>query len=72
MAETEDGDPLEVVGLSLPSVVERLASLGDPSKSAFSFVPPTASTEHIAAYVGQGIYQRTVEEGEASEGEASE
>ena len=49
---TEADNPdeaLEIVGLSLDSVVERLsASDGEP---AFTFVPPASSTAFIDAYL---------------------
>ena len=51
-ADTEADNPdeaLEIVGLSLDSVVERLsASDGEP---AFTFVPPSSSTAFIDAYL---------------------
>ena len=46
----EDEDPLEIVGLSLPSVVERLSSVADETP-AFTFVPPSASAEFIRNYL---------------------
>ena len=46
--DDDGGPPLEVVGLSLPSVVEKLSGVGD---QAFSFVPPTASSAYIEAYL---------------------
>ena len=49
---TEADNPdeaLEIVGLSLDSVVERLsASDGEP---AFTFIPPASSTAFIDAYL---------------------
>ena len=41
---------LEIVGLSLPSVVERLSSVADETP-AFTFVPPSASAEFIRNYL---------------------
>jgi len=55
-------EPLQISGLSLPSVVERLTSLADPAKGGFAFVAPSASLQHIQAYVGQGVYWRPAEE----------
>ena len=54
-ADGDDGDePLEIVGLSLPSVVERLLSLADGEQSgpAFTFIAPSASAEFISEYLG--------------------
>ena len=45
----DDGDPLEIVGLSPPSVVERLMST---DAVAFTFIPPSASTRFISDYLG--------------------
>ena len=57
------GGPLEIdVVLSLQSYVEELAGLDDPSKGEFAFVPPSAALQHVASYVGQGIYMRKVDE----------
>lgn len=50
--DLEEGEErLEIVGLSLPSVVERLSSVADDTP-AFSFVAPLASAEHIREYLG--------------------
>lgn len=51
LEEDDKGPPLEIVGLSLPSVVERLATMSDDTQ-AFTFVPPKASREHITEYLG--------------------
>lgn len=54
---------LDIVCLPLDSVVEHLLSnVGAPP--TFSFMPPTRSTEHIAKYVGKGVYYRVVDEGD--------
>ena len=59
------GDPdLEVVGLSLPGVVEHLTGIADDTPT-FAFVAPTSSTEHVSSYVGQGVYYRLVDEEES-------
>jgi hypothetical protein len=53
LARESTDEKLEIVGLSLPSVVERLSSL--PSEDAgqsFTFVPPAASAAYIQAYLG--------------------
>eukprot|EP00316_Scyphosphaera_apsteinii_P013265 CAMPEP_0119330974 /NCGR_PEP_ID=MMETSP1333-20130426/79433_1 /TAXON_ID=418940 /ORGANISM="Scyphosphaera apsteinii, Strain RCC1455" /LENGTH=209 /DNA_ID=CAMNT_0007340461 /DNA_START=94 /DNA_END=723 /DNA_ORIENTATION=+ len=55
-----DGSDLEIVGLSLPSVVEHLSSIAD-DRPTFTFVAPTRSTDHIREYVGNGVYARVVE-----------
>ena len=47
----EGDEKLEVVGLSLPSVVERLSSVADDAPG-FTFIAPAASGEHIRAYLG--------------------
>ena len=49
-ARNADGDaiPLEIIGLSLPSVVEQLSSMADDgSPPAFAFIAPSRSIEHI-------------------------
>lgn len=49
-AADEPDAPLEIVGLSLPTVIERLtASSGEPL--AFAFVPPAKSTTYIETYL---------------------
>ena len=59
------GGALEVdTILSLQSTVEELADLEDPSSGEFVLVAPSASLQHVASYVGQGVYMRKVEEGE--------
>ena len=45
-------DKLEIVGLSLPSVLERLGSLDPEEESAFTFIPPSSSTKYIGEYLG--------------------
>ena len=46
-------EPLEIVGLSLPSVVAKLSSVTEGSSAlGFAFVPPSASTAHILEYLG--------------------
>ena len=47
----EGEEKLEVVGLSLPNVVERLSSVADDAPG-FTFIAPAASAEHIRAYLG--------------------
>ena len=67
---TAPGGPFEVNAiLSLQSYVEELAGLDDPSKGEFAFVPPSAALQHVASYVGQGIYMRKVDEEEESKEE---
>jgi hypothetical protein len=44
-------DKLEIVGLSLPSVVERLGSMDASEEPAFIFIPPTSSSKFIAEYM---------------------
>ena len=49
-ARDADGDaiPLEIIGLSLPSVIEQLSSMvDDGSPPAFAFIAPSRSIEHI-------------------------
>jgi hypothetical protein len=62
-AEAENAD-LEIIGLSLPSVVEHLASIAD-GKPEFAFVAPTSSTHHINSYVGsvdgKSVYARVID-----------
>ena len=67
-ADPDDETPLEISGLSLPSVVERLSSLAEPSSGGFSFQAPSASMRHIDAYLGQGVYWRDVTDGEGEGG----
>ena len=61
--EEADREDLEITPLSLPSVVEHIESSATPN---FGVIPPTASTDHIAKYVGnidgQFVYARVVEE----------
>ena len=52
---------LEIVPLSLPSIVEHLSSSASESQP-FEFISPTRSTEHISKYVGKGVYYRVVDE----------
>ena len=67
---TAPGGPFEVNAiLSLQSYVEELAGLDDPTAGEFAFVPPSAALQHVASYVGQGIYMRKVEEEEESKEE---
>ena len=66
VAETEDDDPLEVVGLSLPSVVEHFLSVKE-GKPKFAFVTPSRTNEHLSSYVGSGVYARLVDEEEEAE-----
>ena len=47
-SEADGEDGLEIVGLSLPSVVDRLSST---TESAFTFVSPTASSKYITDYL---------------------
>lgn len=47
----EGDEQLEIVGLSLPSVVERLSKVADETP-AFQFVAPSASAAHIRDYLG--------------------
>ena len=44
-------------------------TIADPSSGEFSFVPPSASLQHLASYVGQGVYMRKVDEEEESKEE---
>jgi len=45
-------DKLEIVGLSLPSVIERLSSLTEEEGGpAFVFIPSSASAKHIDEYI---------------------
>ena len=49
-ARDADGDAvaLEIIGLSMPSVVEQLSSMADDgSPPAFAFIAPSRSIEHI-------------------------
>lgn len=49
--DLEEGDaPLEIVGLSLPSVVERLATVAEGAP-AFKFIAPRSSAKYIEAYL---------------------
>eukprot|EP00966_Prymnesium_polylepis_P270343 6245141-Prymnesium_polylepis.1 len=50
--------------LSLQDIVEELAGLDDPSSGEFLFMPPSLAMQHVASYVGQGVYMRKVEEEE--------
>ena len=65
-------EELEISGLSLASVVERLSGLDDPSKGGFSFEAPLASMKHIESYVGKGVYWRPVDEEEEKSSESAE
>lgn len=47
---------------SLQSIVEELSDLDDPLEGEFVWVAPSASLQHVASYVGQGVYVRKVEE----------
>ena len=63
-AAAEESDAaLEVDAVfSLQSVVEELAALDFPSSEGeFAFEPPSASLQHLASYVGQGVYMRKVD-----------
>ena len=57
--------PLEISCLSLPGVVERLASVAMPSTGGFTFMAPDKTLEHIASYLGQGVYWKEVDEEKA-------
>jgi hypothetical protein len=59
--KASDRSDLEIVPLSLPSVVEHLSSNAE-GKQEFSFVAPSSSTDHISKYVGKGVYYRVVDE----------
>lgn len=48
----EEEETLEVVGLSLPSVVERLTSISEDTP-AFTFIPPTSSLAFIQQYLDE-------------------
>lgn len=51
--ENDDEDEeLEVVGLSLPSVVERLTSISEETP-AFTFIPPKGSMAFIQQYLDE-------------------
>jgi len=64
VAQAPDG-PLEINAiLSLQSLVEELVGLDEPSQGEFSLVAPSASMQHVASYVGQGVYMRKVDEDE--------
>ena len=57
------GVSVDISGLSLASVVEQLTG----TSGAYSFVPPSASLQHVNSYVGQGVYWRPADqEGEAA------
>lgn len=59
------GEPLEINAiLSLQDIVEELADLEDPSSGEFMLVAPSASLQHVASYIGKGVFMRKVEEGE--------
>ena len=45
-----------------PSATTLAGVVEDEPSGAYSFVPPSASMEHIAKYVGKGVYWRPVEE----------
>ena len=47
----EPDEELEIVGLSLPSVVERLSTIAADTP-AFRFIPDSASAKHISEYLG--------------------
>ena len=47
-----EGPSLEIVGLSLPSVVDRLVTVSEETP-AFMFIPPSASTKFITDYLQQ-------------------
>ena len=69
--EASGDDGLEVVPLSLPSVVEHLASIADGAEGTpFEFIAPSSSTEHISSYVGNGVYARLVDEEELAKEKA--
>lgn len=59
--ETADGNDqdLEVVGLTLSSVIELLSK---DEERTMNFIPPSRSMEHISKYVGKGVYYRVVDE----------
>ena len=46
----------------LPGVVERLASVAMPSTGGFTFMAQDKTLEHIASYLGQGVYWKEVDE----------
>jgi len=45
-------EPLEIVGLSLPGVVQKLCTLPESEAPAFTFVPPSSSLDYIKDYLG--------------------
>jgi len=52
---TQLDDPeekLEIVGLSLPSVVERLGGMGSDQPMAFLFIPDSRAVSYIQEYLG--------------------
>jgi hypothetical protein len=59
-------EPLEISCLSLPSVVERLASLAMPGTGGFEFMAPDKTLQHIAGYLGQGVYWKEVDDEKAA------
>ena len=61
-ARKVNNDPgLEIVGLSVESVVDHLSSAADGTPP-FDFVAPSSSTEHLSSYIGKGVYYRVVDE----------
>jgi len=59
--ETNDDPYLEIAGLSLPGVIEHLASMDEGKPPPFEFIPPSSSTTHLSSYVGKGVYARVVD-----------
>ena len=59
-------EPLEISCLSLPSVVERLASVAMPGTGGFEFMAPDKTLQHIAGYLGQGVYWKEVDDEKAA------
>ena len=45
-----------------PSATSLAGVVEDEPNGAFSFVPPSASMEHITRYVGKGVYWRPVKD----------
>jgi hypothetical protein len=57
------GSPnLQMSPFALPSIVEHLSALPEDAPPEFGFVAPTASTEHVKFYVGDGVYYRVIDE----------
>lgn len=56
-------ESLQMAPFALPSIVEHLSGLPEGAPPEFGFVAPTASTEHVKFYVGDGVYYRVIDEG---------